>query len=224
MQGPDVPGVGGPDAGPVSLRVGNVTDAPAAALLHGQLISEGFLSSLGSRFLRRLYRRIARASGSFLLVAETGGSTIGFIAGSVDVGRLYRSFLLRDGVAAGLSAPVRLFSALPRVLETVNHGRAREGPEGGELLAVAVNPSWRGRQVGRQLVEGFLAELERRGLRAAHVVVGADNARAIAMYARAGFSATRTFEMHRGTQSVLMEAVVAGRARPDTGPYTGPGS
>src|ERR1039457_4244523 len=97
----DGPAVGGPGAGAVSIRVGNVRDASAAALLHGQLISEGFLSSLGSSFLRRLYRRILCASGSFLLVAEAGGSAIGFIAGSVDVGHLYRSFLLRDGVAAG---------------------------------------------------------------------------------------------------------------------------
>ncbi len=214
----DGPGVGGPDAGPVSVRVGMVGDASAAALLHGQLISEGFLSSLGSRFLRRLYRRIACASGSFLLIAEGGGSTIGFIAGSVDVGHLYRSFLLRDGVAAGLSAPVRLVSALPRVLETLNHGRGGDGPAGGELLAVAVDPSWRGRHVGGRLVEGFLGELERRDLHAAHVVVGADNATAIAMYRRSGFSPTRSLEMHRGTRSVLMETVVPSRAMPDAGP------
>jgi ribosomal protein S18 acetylase RimI-like enzyme len=214
----DGPGVAGPGAGAVSIRVGNVRDASAAALFHGQLISEGFLSSLGSSFLRRLYRRIVCASGSFLLVAEAGGSTIGFIAGSVDVGRLYRSFLLRDGVAAGLSAPVRLVSALPSVLETLNHGRAADGPDGGELLAVAVDPSWRGRHVGGQLVEGFLDELERRAVHAAHVVVGADNATAITMYHQAGFSPTRTFEMHRGTESILMETVVPSRSTPDTEP------
>jgi ribosomal protein S18 acetylase RimI-like enzyme len=214
----DGPGVGGPGAGPVSVRTGMARDASAAALLHAQLISGGFLSSLGSRFLRRLYRRIAGASGSFLLIAESGGSTIGFVAGSVDVGRLYRSFLLRDGVAAGLSAPVRLVSALPRVLETLNHGRGADGPDGGELLAVAVDPSWRGRHVGRQLVEGFLEELERRDQHGAHVVVGADNATAITMYARAGFSPTRTFEMHRGIRSILMQTVVPSRSVPDTRP------
>ncbi len=219
MQGSgDGPGPGGPDASPVSVRTGAAADAPAAAALHAQLISEGFLSSLGPRFLSRLYRRITRADGSFLTIAEAGGSVVGFIAGSVDVGRLYRSFLVRDGVAASLSAPVRLVTALPRVLETLNHGRRDEGPVGGELLAVAVDPGWRGRHVGSQLVEGFLSELEQRGLHAAHVVVGADNATAIAMYSRAGFSPARTIEMHRGTPSVVMETVVPSPSVPDTRP------
>jgi ribosomal protein S18 acetylase RimI-like enzyme len=113
---------------------------------------------------------------------------------------------------------VRLVSALPRVLETLNHGRRGEGPVGGELLAVAVDPSWRGRHVGAQLVERFLSELEQRGLHGAHVVVGADNTNAIAMYRRAGFSPARTIEMHRGTPSVVMETAVPSPSVPDTGP------
>jgi ribosomal protein S18 acetylase RimI-like enzyme len=191
------------------LRAGTPRDAATAASLHAQLISEGFLASLGSRFLGRLYGRIVRTEGSFLLVAEADGSVIGFIAGSVAVGRLYRSFLVRDGVAAALSAPVRLLGALPRVLETLRHGSAHDGGDGGELLAVAVDPRWRARHVGRQLVAGFLDELDRRGVSSAHVVVGSSNATAIAMYRRAGFSPARTFEMHRGTQSVLMQRGVA---------------
>jgi ribosomal protein S18 acetylase RimI-like enzyme len=199
------------DEHPVTVRTGTPADASTAASLHAQLISEGFLSSLGPRFLARLYRRIARSEGSFLLVAECDGSRIGFIAGSTSVGRLYRSFLLRDGVAASLSAPLRLLTALPRVLETLRHGRGGDADGlGGELLAVAVDPRWQGRHAGRALVEAFLGQLERRGLSSAHVVVGADNAAAVALYRRAGFSVARSFEFHRGTSSVLMQTAVPG--------------
>ncbi len=83
---------------------------------------------------------------------------------------------------------------------------------------MAVDPQWRGRRVGRQLVEAFLQELEDRGVGSAHVVVGADNAPAIAMYRRAGFTPARTFEMHRGTPSVLMETDVPVRAVPSARP------
>jgi ribosomal protein S18 acetylase RimI-like enzyme len=205
---------GGFDGSVNSLRVGRPQDASSAASMHAQLISEGFLSSLGPRFLRRLYGRIARADGSFLIVAEANGTMTGFIAGSVALGALYRSFLLRDGVAASLSAPVHLATAIPRVLETLRHGRSGGGAGAGELLAVAVEPAWRDRQIGRQLVEGFLGELERRGADTARVVVGAGNAGAIAMYRRAGFTPTRTFELHPGTRSVLMETPVPSRAVP----------
>jgi ribosomal protein S18 acetylase RimI-like enzyme len=206
--------VGGPGGSAVCLRVGGPRDAAPAARLHAQLITEGFLSSLGPRFLRRLYGRIARSDGSFLLIAEADGTAVGFIAGSVALGRLYRSFLLRDGVVAALSAPVRLVTALPRVLDTLRHGREGSGIGGGELLAVAVDPGWRDRHVGRQLVEGFLRELELRRVSSAHVVVGAGNAVAIAVYRRAGFTPARTLEMHRGTQSVLMETAVPNGALP----------
>jgi ribosomal protein S18 acetylase RimI-like enzyme len=201
----------GPQDGPVTLRTGNHRDAAAAATLHAELIAEGFLSSLGPRFLRRLYGRIARSDGSFLVMAESQSTPVGFIAGSVAVGRLYRSFLVRDGVAASLSAPVRLVTALPRVLETLRHG-GDGGEVGGELLAVAVDPSWRGRHVGRRLVEAFFDEIEQRGLGAAHVVVAADNAAAIAMYGRSGFAPARTLEMHRGTTSLLMRTAIPSAA------------
>ncbi len=215
------PALGGPDDSPVSVRPGGAHDASAAASLHAQLITEGFLSSLGTRFLGRLYQRITRSEGSFLLIAEVRGATIGFIAGSAAVGRLYRDFLLRDGVAASLSAPLRLVTAVPRVLETLRHGRRGadgDGVEGGELLAVAVDPGWRGRQVGQLLVERFLGELERRGLGSAHVVVGADNTAAIAMYRRAGFTTVRTVEFHRGTRSVLMQTPVPSGVVPNARP------
>jgi ribosomal protein S18 acetylase RimI-like enzyme len=211
------PSVGGPEGDPVTLRPGLPRDGGAVAVLHAELISEGFLSSLGPRFLGRLYGRIARAEGSFLVIAEAGGVPVGFIAGSVALGRLYRSFVVRDGVAASLSAPVRLVTALPRVLETLRHGGGGE-ETGGELLAVAVDPRWRGRQVGRRLVEAFLSEMARRDVGSAHVVVGADNARAIAMYRRSGFTEARTMEMHRGTTSLLMRSAVPSAAAPSTPP------
>jgi len=208
------PAAGGPDGDLGAVRTGALGDAGAAAELHARLISDGFLSSLGPRFLHRLYRRIVLSDGSFLLVAEGGGAVVGFVAGSTAVGRLYGDFLRRDGVAATLQAPLRLAMALPRVLETLRHGRGAgtdasgPGAVGGELLAVAVDPRWRGRRLGGRLVEGFLDELESRGATSGRVVVGADNAAAVAMYRRAGFAPARTFEFHRGVASLLMETPV----------------
>jgi len=211
------PAGGGADDDPVSVRMGSQRDAPAAAALHSQLISEGFLARLGPRFLDGLYGRIARSDGSFLLIAEANGVIVGFIAGSVALRRLYRDFLFHDGVRAFLSAPLRLVTAVPRVVETLRHGSGEQVMAGGELLAVAVDPRWRERHVGARLVQGFLREMARRDVSAAHVVVGTSNTAAIAMYERAGFTAARTFEMHRGTQSVLMATAVPNGVAPSAG-------
>ncbi len=141
---------------------------------------------------------------SFLLVVEDAGKTVGFLAGSADVRGLYRAFLLRDGAATALASPGRLLRSWPRALETLRHGTAGTG-EGAELLAIAVQPGARGRGVGTLLVEGFLAEVGRRRQRGAHVVVAADNDTAVALYGRAGFHTVERFELHRGTESLLMQ-------------------
>jgi ribosomal protein S18 acetylase RimI-like enzyme len=186
------------------LRRGTRDDAAAAASLHAGQIPEGYLTFLGGGFLRRLYSRVARTRGSFLLIAEAEGATIGFLAGSTDVAGLYRSFALRDGLVAGLACGGRLLRSPGRVLETLRHGTGDAGV-GAELLAVAVHPSARGRGAGTLLVEGFLTEIRAHHQKAAHVVLGADNEPAAALYRKMGFSTVKLIEMHRGTRSLLMQ-------------------
>ncbi len=195
-----------PGAAGVTTGPGDAGDADVAARLHAGQITEGFLSFLGPHFLRLLYRRIARSPESFLLVAQSGAGVIGYIAGSADVGRLYRRFVVRDGPAAAVAAAGRLARSWRRVAETSHHGLSGVGQgRGTELLAVAVDPDWTGQGVGGALVAAFLAEVTRRGGDAAYVVVAADNAGAIAVYRRAGFAPLERFELHAGATSLLMQ-------------------
>jgi ribosomal protein S18 acetylase RimI-like enzyme len=186
------------------LRTGTAGDAAAAAALHAGQIGEGFLAILGPSFLHRLYRRVARTPGSFLLVVDDRATTVGFLAGSTDVAGLYRSFVLRDGAAAAFACGGRLIRSWRRVVETLRHGTGTSAT-GAELLAVAVDPAVRGRGAGTLLVDGFLAEIGRQRRDAAHVVVAAANDAAIALYRRAGFRTTERFELHPGTESLLMQ-------------------
>lgn len=195
---------GGPS---VVVRPGGEPDAGPAARLHAGRITDGFLSFLGPAFLTRLYRRIIRTPSSFLLVADASGDVVGFIAGSADVGGLYRSFLARDGIAAGLAAAPRLARGWRRVLETLRHGSSDGNGtgRGTELLAVAVDPTHEGRGVGSALVAAFLDRIRTSGTTEAYVVVGADNHGAIGLYTRAGFVAGAEFELHAGTRSLVMQ-------------------
>ncbi len=201
----DGSGAAGSSPAPV-VRTGGPDDAGAAARLHATRIADGFLSFLGPAFLTRLYRRIAATPDSFLLVAEADGSVLGFVAGSADVGALYRTFLVHDGLAAGVAAAPRLVRGWRRVLETLRHGGGGAGTgRGTELLAIAVDPAHAGRGVGGALVAAFLDRVAASGATAAYVVVGADNASAVGLYARAGFAPVDEFELHAGTRSLLMQ-------------------
>ncbi len=191
-----------PQSVPV-LRVGAESDAANVSVLHRDQISEGFLSSLGSGFLRLLYRRIVRTPNSFLLVAEDRGRPVGFIAGSTDVRGLYRDFAVRDGFSVVLHSAPRLMRSWRSVLRALGHGTTELAAEA-ELLAVAVDPSAQSRGTGGLLVDGFLAELRARQVGSAHVVVAADNQRAIALYERCGFRTAAEFELHAGATSLDM--------------------
>jgi ribosomal protein S18 acetylase RimI-like enzyme len=217
-----VTATGPPDAAPAAGRVrpGTRHDAAAAARLHATQISEGFLASLGPRFLVHLYGRIARDPSSFLLVADGAAQSepvAGFIAGAVDVRALYRSFLRHDGPTAAASALAGLVRSWRTALETLRHGT--DGPDGPELLAVAVDPAWRGGGVGARLVAAFQTEIQRRGLGEASVVVGAANEPAQALYRSAGFAARRAVEVHPGVPSLLMTWTVPSGREP--GPPSG---
>jgi ribosomal protein S18 acetylase RimI-like enzyme len=191
------------------VRRGTEADAGAAAALHASEIGEGFLPSLGRPFLTRLYRRIVRSPGSFLLVAHDGEAIVGFVAGTEHVRELYRSFLLHDGVPATLAALPRVARSWRRVLETLRYpdatggDRARDLPSA-ELLAIAVAPMARGRGAGRELVAALTSEFQRRGVGAVRVVVGEDNTAAIGLYERCGFTKAARIEVHRGTPSQVL--------------------
>ena len=56
-----------------------------------------------------------------------------------------------------------------------------------EVLSVAVAPAWRGRGVGRRLVEVHLRQLASLGIHTVFLEVGEDNASARRLYRRMGF-------------------------------------
>jgi ribosomal protein S18 acetylase RimI-like enzyme len=194
---------------PVRVRRAETADLPAVAALHAARIDEGFLSSLGPAFLRRLYRRVLRRADGFVLVATDttaapDATVLGFVAGVGSVGRLYRSFVLRDGVVAGMLAAPKLAGAVPRVLETLRYPAAMGELPDAEILAVAVAASATGRGVGRALVAAATAEFDRRGTAAAKVVTTDDNAAALAMYRACGFVGTAAVEVHSGRASEVL--------------------
>ena len=188
-----------------TVRLAGTADTAESARLHAAGIQDGFLPRLGPLVLARLHRRMSRDGGSFVLVAGESGQVIGFVAGTVSVGALYRSFLLRDGpVAAVLAAP-----RVPRVwrpaLETLRYP-SRSDPEwpAAELLAIAVSDDVRHRGVGRALTLALQDELRRRGVDRAKVVVGSGNQAAIGLYRSCGFQPAGSVEVHAGHRSEVL--------------------
>jgi ribosomal protein S18 acetylase RimI-like enzyme len=191
------------------LRFATVEDVPAVAALHASRISEGFLVTLGPAFLRRLYRRVIFSHRAFLLVSDDTREVCGFIAVAENTRALYGEYLLRDGVAAAVTATRGIVRAPRSVLETLRYGlRAGNGADGGaaaEILAISVAADHAGRGIGTRLVRAAVEELERRGVVSARVVTAVGNEAAVHAYERGGFRSRGREEVHRGvTQELLV--------------------
>jgi glycosyltransferase involved in cell wall biosynthesis/ribosomal protein S18 acetylase RimI-like enzyme len=188
------------------IRPAVSADARFCARLHRQAISTGFLSSLGDGFLTVLYRALISDPAGIVLVAEDASGPIGFVSGIADTGAFYRRFLRRSAVEAGIRAIPRLVrpSAIEKVIETLRYGGGDHVGVSAELLSMAVIDQRRGRGVAARLQDALFDGFRDREINAVQVVVGSDNATAIASYLRAGFEPAGHIEVHAGESSEVL--------------------
>jgi ribosomal protein S18 acetylase RimI-like enzyme len=185
------------------IRRGVIQDAAALARLHATSLPEGFLPSLGPRFLRHVYHALVGAEGAVVLVADDGGAVAGFAAGALDTAAFFRRFYRRRGLCAVLAALPRLVrpAVVRRALETARYGKGMPSLPHAELLSIAVAPDRRAKGLGRALGEGVVRELSRMGAPEVMVVVGAANVPANALYAGLGFARHVEIAAHAGVRS-----------------------
>jgi ribosomal protein S18 acetylase RimI-like enzyme len=182
------------------------SDVAVVARLHVDRFPQGFLPTLGSRPLQRLYRHLVESANAFVLVADDVESVKGFVAAACDTRRVYREFFRRHGVAALLAAPAAL-RAPRKVWETIRYGdqSGRDDLPSAEILAIAVAERARGTGVAFSLLAAALDEFRRRGVAGARVVTAAGNSQALRLYQEAGFRRRARIEVHKGvSQEVLV--------------------
>ena len=187
-----------------SLRFAELDDAWRLADMHARRINEGFLASLGPVFLGRLYRRVVHSPRAFAVVAEDGGRIVAFCAAAENVGRLYREFVLRDGIAVGVRSAPRLFRSIPHVVETLRYPASTERLPDAEILAVVTDASAASKGWGSLVLHETLAELERRGCNSVKVVTGASNDAALRLYRRCGFAGAQSISIHDDVPSEVL--------------------
>ena len=192
----------------VAVRPAGLDDIDAVLALHLSGLPGSFLSLLGPRFLRLLYRRLLHSPRAVLLVAAQQQHVIGFVAGTEDTGELYRDFIRRDGWRALVAAAPRALRHGRRIAETLSYSRRAAAAEAtlprAELLSLAVAHEARRQGAGSALVRELQAEMDRRGVTALRVVVAAENATAIHAYRGCGFTDAGLLYVHRGEPSQVL--------------------
>ena len=181
------------------------TLAVSIARLHTEQISAGFLTSLGQRFLVHLYDSIATCDDAVLLTARQGERLAGMICGSTDTRRVYRHFVRRKAVQAGLAALPRLLTIerMKHVWETWRYPASSPQLDlpTSEVLNFCVSSDFQRRGVGVSLFDRLTQELHARGLRDLKIVTGEAQESAHRFYEAVGAVLAHRTEVHRGQAS-----------------------
>jgi ribosomal protein S18 acetylase RimI-like enzyme len=173
------------------------------AELHRNSLPDGFLPSLGTRFLVCLYRSIQQYPGGVLVSCQNGDRTVGFISGVDDVAQFYSWFLRHKLFAGAWSAMPGMISirALRKTNDLLFYPRkARQSlPElpGAELVSLAVDPQFRRQGIARELYEALVEQFRQRGIMRFRIMVGRSQAAAAEFYKRMGARQVSQLEVHR---------------------------
>ncbi|MGH1561485.1 GNAT family N-acetyltransferase [Mumia sp. DW29H23] len=186
------------------IRPAYEDDVAAVVAVHRASFPGFFLTSLGPRFLATFYAGLVRRELGILLVAVRDGEVVGFVGGSPDQRRFYRSLVRRHGARLALAvlpALVRHPASAGRVLRGRERLHADHDPPSTPacLMSLAVDPAVQAHGYGEALVRAFDVEVRRRG-GAGYVLTtdAVDNDAVNAFYLRLGLVRTRTSVTREG--------------------------
>lgn len=177
------------------------------ANLHAENLDKSFLATLGTTFLREMYRAIDLAENSTLIVEERGAVVVGFVTGGSGMGPIYKAMLKRIWVWA-IPLGLRLLSP-KRILRVIDILRYGEGDASSsdiptaELYSIAVSPDVRGEGVAQSLYQRLESYFEGEGVLAFRIIVGGALAPAHRFYQKMGAQTHGEISLHAGEISTL---------------------
>ena len=177
------------------------------AQLHIANINQGFLSTLGVGFVSLLYQVIDEGSDSVLLTVERDGRVVGFVAGGMGMGSIYRRMIYHTPRLALALLPSLFFPRrIWRMLEILRYSRDNDQSSSwprAELLSIALDPAFRGQHLAETLYRRLTEFFESRGNTEFKIVVGAALAPAHKFYLRMGAEPVAQTEVHQGEHSTI---------------------
>ena len=207
----------------IDVRDASAGDIERIVEIHGSAFASFFLTSLGRRFLRRLYGGyLAHPSGVLLVAVEASPDAVGdvriegFVAGTTDPAAFYGWLRRHHGLAmavAALPALVRRPLVVGRRLASAIRYRGQEAkpvPDAALLASIAVNPHTSGRGVGAALVNAFVRRALETGRSVSYCSTDAiGNERVLAFYRRLGFQEADRTRLRDGREMVVLTRDVA---------------
>ncbi|MBI5035487.1 MAG: GNAT family N-acetyltransferase [Chloroflexi bacterium] len=174
--------------------------AARVAEIHCAALAGDFLPSLGKEFLTIFYQGVFDLGVGFGFIAFENNQPVGFVLGSVDTSSLFKQIVLSKAIPMSLRVFVALFrrpKLISNVLETFLYPSKEDVPEKAELVVIGFDEAYRGRGLGRQLVNALNETFRAQGVHSYKVTVLQSNQRANRFYTALGFKCVKEFALYR---------------------------
>lgn len=203
---------------PVAVVQMQEDHVPEVVRVHLDSFQTFFLSFLGPRFLRELYRGVCSFDKGIGFVSLTpDGKVTGFVVGSTDPSRFFRVMIKRrwwkfalGSVAGVLKKP----TIIPRLLRAFLYpARTPAGDHIALLMQIGVSRTSQGGGVGAKLVRAFIDRARDRGAQRVILTTDADGNDGVnSFYQKLGFRKSRGFTTPEGRAMAEYEYLIpAGR-------------
>lgn len=187
----------------ITIRPMVISEIKQVVIIHLRTFEGFFLSFLGPKFLKELYRAIVEDSGGVAFIAENNEGMLGFVAGSINIRELYRNMIRKHlfrfawaSMGAFLRKPT-IFFRLVRALRMPSQKEAI--PNCSTLMSIAVLPEAQGNGIGKRLVYTFIDEIRNKKGECVVLTTDRDNNEAVnQFYIKLGFSILRTYATPEG--------------------------
>ena len=186
------------------LRKGDKYDSKAVALLHKEGIPSGFLSSLKTDLLAKMYCIIIEDGSCFVYVQDD--LVRGFITCSCDSKALYKKIVRKNVLSLIPLFIKKIFSLsfIKRSLESflipfkTGKGERESEEIMPELLSIVISKDIQAKGIGSELLAALEYELKAKNVKRYKVIAGDNLVSANKFYLKNGFAVKEKLELHKG--------------------------
>ncbi|MFH1370591.1 MAG: GNAT family N-acetyltransferase [Planctomycetota bacterium] len=182
--------------------------ARAVAELHISGIHTGFISSLGVDFVTALYEAIAKSTYGYGFVAIMSGRVVGFASFATDLGGLYKSVILKNGLRFIFSLARKMLSpdAARKALETLFYPSRIKNMKlpAAEFLSMVVSADARRKGLATEFIKAGFGEGASRGIEKLKILAAVDIKPINKLYEKLGFELVGQIDNHRVISNVYV--------------------
>ena len=193
---------------PLQIRPAQTSDIDQMVLVHIEAFPGFFLTLMGPRFLRLLYKGfICHPTGISLVACAQGrpSEVLGFVVGTTQPQGFFAQLLRQRWMAFGFASlwpllrrPGLVFAKLWSALFYRGESLPDQ-PSAALLSSLGVKPSQQGQRIGQQLVSAFLDHAQTAGAPAVYLTTDqSDNIKANQFYTKLGFELAGTCKRPHG--------------------------